>query len=320
MIPRLHLAHLPTPLEVLPRLTAELSGPKLFIKRDDLTGIAMGGNKVRKLEYLIAEAQANGARTLITMGAAQSNHARQTAALAAKLGFRCVLVLSREEHEIEDGNILLDRIYGAEIIWSERSSRDETLKSVFEENWKMGERPYLIPLGGSNPIGTLGYYTAFEEYLSQETQVDWMVVASSSGGTQAGLELGKRITQWEGKVLGINVGSDEKDLGFKIADLCQEAAERIGSGLKCNPAEIIVNDDYCGAGYGNPTGIEMEAIRLFAKLEGILLDPVYTGRAAAGMIDLIRNGFFKPGEKILIWHTGGVPAIFSEKYARLLRE
>jgi D-cysteine desulfhydrase family pyridoxal phosphate-dependent enzyme len=319
MIPRLHLGYLPTPLEVLPRLTVELGGPKIYIKRDDLTGIALGGNKVRKLEYLLAEAQANGARTLITTGAAQSNHARQTAAIAAKLGFRCVLVLSRDEPETEDGNILLDRIYGAEVIWCEKSSREETLKSVFQENWNMGERPYLIPLGGSTPVGTLGYFTAFEEFLSQENQADWMVVASSSGGTQAGLELGKRINNWGGEILGVNVGSDDPDLGFKIADLCLQASSRIGNELKVNPAEILVNEDYCESGYGNPTGNELEAIQLFAKLEGILLDPVYTARAAAGMIDLIRKGFFKPGEKILFWHTGGAPAIFSEKYSRLFR-
>ena len=317
MNPRLHLAQLPTPIEILPRLSAELSGPKILIKRDDLTGAGLGGNKVRKLEYLLAEAQANGAKTLITTGAAQSNHARQTAALAARLGFGCILVLSREMEGAEGGNLLLNEIFGAEIIWCEKSERQNTLQSVFQACWKNGGRPYLIPMGGSTPVGTLGYYSAFEEFMAQKTPAKWIVLASSSGGTQAGLELGRLISDWDGRILGINVGSEEIDLQARIADLCAQASERIGEARKVNREEITLNGDYCQAGYGNPTEKDLEALRLFARLEGILLDPVYTARAAAGMIDLIRKGFFDPKGNILFWHTGGIPAIFSEKYASL---
>jgi D-cysteine desulfhydrase family pyridoxal phosphate-dependent enzyme len=320
MIPRLLLANLPTPIEAMPRLSNALGGPRLWIKRDDLTGAGMGGNKVRKLEYLLAEAQANGAKTLITTGAAQSNHCRQTAALAARLGFKCKLVLVGDTVELIDGNLILDQMFRAEIIWARKSDRDAVLKQVFEQSWKAGERPYLIPLGGSTPIGTLGYLRAFEEFREQNCPVNWIILASSSGGTQAGLELGKRLTNWDGKILGINVGSDEPDLSLKISTLCNEAAFREAIESKCNVDEIILNGDYCAAGYGNPTGLELEAIRLFSNKEGILLDPVYTARAAAAMIDLIRTGFFTSTDSLLFWHTGGIPALFSEKYASLLRE
>lgn len=320
MIPRLRLAHLPTPIELLPRLSAELHGPRIWIKRDDLTGVGLGGNKVRKLEYLLAEAQANGARTLITTGAAQSNHARQTAALAAMKGFRCKLVLSGEEGEVLGGNLILDQLYGAEIIWAQKEDREARLKEVFDESWKSGERPYLIPLGGSTPVGTMGYLSGFEEFLAQNLDCNWIVVASSSGGTQAGLELGKSRSGWKGNILGINVGSDFSDLSEVIASLCVQAADRLDPVISVRGSDVLVKEDYCSAGYGNPTEKEIEAIRLFARLEGIILDPVYTARAAAGMIDLIRRGFFKESDTLLFWHTGGLPAIFSEKYSGLLKD
>ncbi len=318
MNPRLRLANLPTPVEFLSRLSAELGGPRIFIKRDDLTGTAMGGNKVRKLEYLLAEAQANGARCLITTGAAQSNHARQTAALAAKLGLRCRLVLSGESDEPKDGNLLLDGLFGAEVIWCEKTLRPETLQATFEKSWKNGERPYLIPMGGSTPIGTLGYLNAFEEFISQSIEVDWIILASSSGGTQAGLELGKRKNSWNGKILGVNVGSEETDLKRTISDLCSQAWERVGDGRRVDREEIQLNQDYCESGYGNPSKSELEVIRLFAGMEGILLDPVYTARAATAMIDLINKGYFSASERILFWHTGGIPTVFSSKYSRML--
>lgn len=318
MMPRIRIAHLPTPIEPLPRLGAVLGGIKLWVKRDDLTGLAGGGNKIRKLEYVLAEAQANGARTLITVGAVQSNHCRQTAALAARYGLGCILILSGEKEVSPSGNLLLDCLFGADIIFCGAEARDQVIQKVFEETWSAGKRPFLIPLGASTPIGTVGYLTAFEEFLAQEVDVDWIVVASSSAGTQAGLVLGALKTRWKGKILGISIDHPAADLQQRVAGLVNETAERIDLKVRCRPEEVMVNDEYLGKGYGIPSPQEIEAIRLFARYEGLLLDPVYTGRAAAGLLDLIRKGFFKPQDRILFWHTGGTPALFAERYRSLL--
>ena len=318
MIPRILLAQLPTPLEPLPRLSAVLKGPRLWVKRDDQTGVGFGGNKTRKLEYVLAEAQANGARTLITVGGIQSNHCRQTAALAARLGMECILVLSGEPSANPNGNVLLDRLFGAQIIWTTRPEREQTFQAVFEQAWADGKRPYLIPLGASTPTGAIGYYTAFQEFLSQQVPVDWIVVASSSAGTQAGLVLGAKQSGWKGKVLGISIDHAASELQEAVARLATEGASRLDLDIKVTPEEIWVNDRYLGGGYAVMGDPEIEAIRLFAKTEGLLLDPVYTGRAAAGMIDLIRKGFFSDKDRILFWHTGGSPALFAEPYASSL--
>jgi len=318
MIPRLLLAQLPTPIEGLPRLSALMGGPNLWVKRDDQTGVAMGGNKVRKLEYVLAEAQANGARTLVTAGGIQSNHCRQTAALAARLGLECILVLSGEPGENPNGNVLLDQLFGARIVWCKRADRDQVLQQTFESAWTNGKRPFLIPLGASTPTGTLGYYNAFQEFLSQQVEVDWIVVASSSAGTQAGLVLGAKANGWQGKVLGISIDHAEAELQEDVCRLAQEAAGRINLNVKVTPQEVLVNDQFLGGGYAILGEPEAEAIRLFAKHEGLLLDPVYTGRAAAGLIGLIRQGFFGKNERVLFWHTGGTPAIFAEPYSTIL--
>jgi D-cysteine desulfhydrase family pyridoxal phosphate-dependent enzyme len=314
MIPRIRIAHLPTPVESMPRLSAYLGGPRLWVKRDDLTGIAFGGNKVRKLELVLAEAQANGARTLVTVGAAQSNHCRQTAALAAHYGMACILVLSGDPSQAPTGNLLIDEMLGAEIVWTDRKDRTTVLQQTFDQAWESGRRPYLIPLGASNPLGALGYLFAFDELLTQQVQPDWIVVASSSGGTQAGLVLGARLTGWKGRILGISIDEKDSDLQEIIAHLATEASDLAGQRTKVSPADILVNDDYLGAGYGVMGAPEKEAIQAFARQEGLLLDPVYTGRAAAGMIDLIHRGFFKPRDTVLFWHTGGAPALFADKY------
>jgi len=320
MIPRVRFAHLPTPIEPLPRLGAVLGGARLWVKRDDLTGLAGGGNKTRKLEYILAEAQANGARTLITVGAVQSNHCRQTAALAARYGLGCILVLSGEKEDQPSGNVLLDRLFGAEIIYCMTEERNQILQQVFEEAWAAGKRPYLIPLGASTPVGALGYVTAFEEFFNQGVEVDWIVVASSSAGTQAGLLLAASRAGWAGKVLGISIDHPAAELQWRVAELASEAAERIGWKFRFQPAEVMVNDQYLGKGYGISSPEEIEAIRLFARYEGLLLDPVYTGRAAAALIDLIRKGYFKPQDRILFWHTGGTPALFANRYQSLFAE
>jgi D-cysteine desulfhydrase family pyridoxal phosphate-dependent enzyme len=318
LIPRILLAHLPTPLEAMPRLTVALGGPRLFVKRDDQTGVAFGGNKTRKLEYVLAEAQAGGARTLVTVGGIQSNHCRQTAALAARLGMRCILVLSGEPAYNPNGNVLLDTLFGAKLVWTTREERDKMLTYAFDVAWEEGDRPFLIPLGASNPTGVLGYVTAFQEFLAQQVDVDWIIVASSSAGTQAGLALGAKLANWRGKVLGISIDHPAAELQVEVARLASEAADRLGESVKLVAAEVLVNDDYLGGGYAVMGEPEIEAIKLFASTEGLLLDPVYTGRAAAGMIDLIRKGFFKPTDRVLFWHTGGTPALFAEPYARML--
>lgn len=316
-IPRLRFATLPTPVEALPRLTKALGGPQLFVKRDDLTGLALGGNKTRKLEFLLADAQAQGARTLITDGARQSNHCRQTAAAAARFGFDCILVLSGEKPAQASGNMLLDNLLGAELVWCTRGERDRTLQATFERAAQSGRRPYLIPYGGSNSTGAAAYAFAMQELLGQAAP-DWIVFPSSSGGTQAGLVLGARLFGYPGRVLGISVDEPERVLQERVAGLAGATGRRLGADQAFTPEEILVNANYLGGGYGVMGEAEREAIALFARTEGLLLDPVYTGRAAAGLIDLIRRGFFPAGEEVLFWHTGGTPALFAEPYSGLL--
>lgn len=310
-LPRLQFAHLPTPVEPLPRLGAELGGPQFWIKRDDQTGLAFGGNKTRKLEYLLAEARAHGARTLITMGAVQSNHCRQTAAAAARFGFNCTLVLAGTEPKDKNGNLLLDTLLGADIVWAEHQDAKALLKATFDQAWADGRRPYLIPYGGSNPTGAAAYVHAMAEFLGQDTPVDVIVLATSSGGTQAGMLLGARASGFQGRVLGISVDKPAPELRHWIADLASQTADLIRHPLRFDPQDVEVIDSYVGEGYAIIGDLEREAIDLFARLEGILLDPVYTGRAAGGMIDLVRQGEITEGNRVLFWHTGGMPALFA---------
>jgi D-cysteine desulfhydrase len=324
-IPRLNFAHLPTPIEELPRLSDHLGGPRLLVKRDDQTGLAFGGNKTRKLEFLVAEAQEQEAKTLISGGALQSNHCRQTAAAAAKYGFDCILVLNGEMPDKPSANLLLDQLVGAEIVTiADRNERDRVLHETFDKAVADGRKPYLVPYGGSSPTGALGYVFAMEELMkqkpcegSQPSQgcPDWIVFGTSSGGTHAGLVLGQRVFGYQGKVLGISIDESEEWLKKNVSALASSASERLGERIEFDQAEVSANADYCGAGYGVLTDAEREAVNLFAKYEGLLLDPVYTGRAAAGMIDLIRKGYFKKDETVLFWHTGGQPALFADKYA-----
>ena len=319
MLPRMNFAHLPTPIEELPRLSEMLKGPRLFVKRDDQTGLAFGGNKTRKLEFLVAEAKEQRADTLISAGAMQSNHCRQTAAAAAKFGFECILVLTGEKPQYPTANLLLDQLLGARIIEvTDRAGRDRVLKETFDKVSKTGKKPYLVPYGGSSTTGALGYVFAMEEFLKQGTPADWIVFGTSSGGTHSGLVLGQRIFGYNGNVFGISIDESEAWLKEHISALASETSERLGKRINFGPSDILANANYCKAGYGVLTGAEREAVDLFAKTEGLLLDPVYTGRAAAGMIDLIRKGFFKKGETVLFWHTGGQPALFAEKYADLI--
>ncbi len=324
-LPRIKFAHLPTPIEALPRLSAALGGPRLLVKRDDQTGLAFGGNKTRKLELLVAEAQANGARTLVTAGAVQSNHCRQTVAAAARFGFECILVLAGEQPKLPTGNLLLDRWFGAELIWAGVEERQRKLEEVFQDAWDQGRRPYLVPYGGSSPTGAAAYAIALEELVEQcsASQLggcppDWIVFPSSSGGTQAGLVVGKRITGFPGRILGISVDENAQVLKSRVADLAGAVAQKLGESFIFTPDEIEVTDSYIGRGYGVAGDPEQEALKLFARLEGLLLDPVYTGRAAAGMVDMIRSGYFSRDGTVLFWHTGGTPALFADAYQDLI--
>jgi len=323
--PRVRLASLPTPLEEMPRLTEILGGPRLLIKRDDLTGLALGGNKARKLEFLLGEARASGADVVVTTGALQSNHARITAAAARKLGMRAVLVLSGEEPAEYQGNLLLDIIFGAEVrvIQSEEEYvLLATMEDVARELSREGHRPYLIPTGGSTALGVCAYIEAAMELLLQANgmgvAVDAIVHATSSGGTQAGLFVGMKLAQARVQLVGISAGPPREVVERRVTALVDDVSRLLRLDLRGHPDDLIVLDGYVGEGYGIPSPECLEAIRLVARTEGILLDPVYTGKAMAGLIDWIRQGHFEPSQTVVFWHTGGVPALFA--HARVLGE
>ncbi|MEA3334510.1 MAG: D-cysteine desulfhydrase family protein [Chloroflexota bacterium] len=329
VLPRIPLAHLPTPLEELPRLRAwlqtetggERSVPRLLVKRDDQTGLAGGGNKTRKLEYLFAQAIAQGADTVLTEGAPQSNHCRQTAAAAAKTGLRCILILGGTAPMLEGGNLLLDRLLGAEIIWAKDEERRETLKNRAAAAKDAGHHPFIVPYGGSNPVGAAAYAAAFEELSTQLQKQGWqadhVIVASSSGGTQAGLAVGARATGFAGQLHGISIDQRAGDLQSRLADLAAETAALLGQRMDFSADDFIVHDSYLGDGYGIVGPAELETLNVLAKTEGLLLDPVYTGRAMAGLFDLVRQGDFGAGDTTVFWHTGGQPALFA--YAETLQ-
>ena len=310
-LPRVQIAHLPTPIEPLPRLSAALKGPQLWIKRDDQTGLVFGGNKTRKLEYLLADARAQGAKMLITRGAMQSNHCRQTAAAAARSGFECILVLSGSAPSEIAGNLLLDQLLGAEIVWTEGEDPEQVLESTFTQTWGVGHRPYLIPYGGSNATGASAYVAAISELEEQGLKFDRIVFASSSGGTQAGMIVGVKALELAINITGISVDKPSDELQSLILNLTHQISELLTLNLAFQKDDVDVDDRYLGGGYAVMGEIEREAIELFASTEGILLDPVYTGRAAAGMIDRIRKGEFGLEERVLFWHTGGTPALFA---------
>lgn len=311
---RLNFAQLPTPVEPLPRLSSLLDGPTLLTKRDDQTSLAFGGNKTRKLEYLMYDAQEAGADTLITTGAVQSNHCRQTAAAAARFGMDCTLVLFGDSPTTPDGNNLLFHLLGADLIYTPRDTVQEKLEQVKENLQSSGKNPYVIPYGGSNAIGALGYVNAMLELAEQNVHPDWIVFPSSSAGTQAGMLVGGHLSGFKGKILGISVDEHVDVLQSRVADLATQTATMLGETIKFLADDVLVNDAYIGGGYAVMGAPEVEAIRLFAATEALMVDPVYTGRAAAGLIDLVRQGFFSADDTVLFWHTGGGPGLFSGRY------
>ena len=312
---RLPLAFLPTPLHPLDRISHELGGPRLWIKRDDQTGLVTGGNKTRKLEFLVGEALALGCNILLTTGAAQSNHCRQTAAAAVAAGMDCHLVLSGAPIDREEGNLLLDRLLGAAVHWSARETRLAELARLSEELRSSGQRPYTVTYGGSDPVGATGYAVALEELREQALgaglALDAIVFASSSGGTQAGLIAGSRLLGWDIPLVGISVDEPAERLQSVVSELATRTLALLGGNDAVKPCDVLVEAGYLGGGYGVVGELERQAILRLARTEAILLDPVYTGRAFGGLMDLIARKRFGSGQNVLFWHTGGTPALFA---------
>ena len=318
--PRRFLAHLPTPLERLDRLTKELNGPEIWIKRDDCTGLSTGGNKTRKLEFLMAEAELQGADMVMTQGATQSNHARQTAAFAAKMGLDCHILLedrtgSNNANYNNNGNVLLDHMHGAT---TEKrpggGDMNAEMEKVADKFRAEGRNVYTIPGGGSNPTGALGYVNCAFEMLAQfndrALKIDHIVHATGSAGTQAGLITGLKAMNAQIPLLGIGVRAPKAKQEENVYNLACATADKLGCPGVVAREDVVANTDYVGEGYGIPTESGIAAIQMFAELEAILLDPVYSAKGAAGFIDLVRKGHFKKGERVVFLHTGGSVALF----------
>ena len=320
LFPRIRITHGPTPLEFMPRLTEALGGPNLYIKRDDCTGLATGGNKTRKLEFLMADALAQQADTIITQGATQSNHARQTVAIAAKLGLHCEILLedrtgSKVEAYRQSGNVFLDYLYGASV--SERPAGTDmaaAMGEVADTLRAKGRKPYVIPGGGSNPIGALGYVVCalelIDQFNNQGLNVDSVVHATGSAGTQAGLLAGFEGTRSQIPVLGIGVRVPKDAQETSVFNLACKTADLLEVSGSVKRESVVANCDYVGGGYGVPTPGMVEAVTMLARLEGILLDPVYSGKGMAGLIDLCRKGHFSKGQNVVFIHTGGAVALY----------
>jgi D-cysteine desulfhydrase len=326
-LPRLSLAKLPTPLDEMPRLTRLLGGPRLLVKRDDLTGLAGGGNKTRKLEFLVADAVARGSDSVITAGGPQSNHCRQTAAAAAIAGLQAHLVLGGDPQP-PLGNLLLDELLGAHIHWTPKPARNARMESLASELRSAGGKPTIFPIGGSTGLGAVGYVAAMFEVVQQLHDFDipneqvHIVFATSSGGTQAGIELGARLAGFAGRITAISIDQvpdEEGDENFLagVAQIANEAARLLNVDQTLNAADFRTAYDYLGAGYGVVGDLERDAIRVFACEEGLLLGPVYTARAAGALIDLVRRGEFARDEIVLFWHTGDDVALHA--YSREVR-
>ncbi|HBY93108.1 MAG: D-cysteine desulfhydrase family protein [Ardenticatenaceae bacterium] len=311
-LPRLPLLTGPTPVHSLPSLSARLGGPTVWIKRDDLTPMVMGGNKLRKLEFLLGEARHTGADVVVTLGAVQSNHAAQTAAAACRYGMDAVLLLHGPADAARQGNLLLDTLYSAEIRLNPDPPADWGMQ-VVEELRAAGRRPYLIPVGGSNPVGAAGYFLAGLELQRQldveKVMITEVIVASASGGTQAGLVLAASLgAPW--KLLGISVSRSGDELAQAVLSLSEATAAHLELPLPAAPL-VQTTGDYVGSGYAQLDDATHEAVTLLANQEGLLVDPVYTGKALGGLIDLVRRGRWRRDEHVLFWHTGGLPALFA---------
>jgi D-cysteine desulfhydrase family pyridoxal phosphate-dependent enzyme len=297
-------------------LRTDRGSPRLLVKRDDCTGLALGGNKARKLEYLCAEARSTGCDVLVTGGGAQSNHVRMTTAAANRLALDCHVALATDEATAPTGNLLVDRVLGAHMHYVGKADYYDLERAIEDLAARLasdGRRPYAIPIGGASVTGATAYADAVDELYAQldGESVDWIVVADGSGGTHAGLlaGIGSRA-----RVVGVDVGT-RPDLDAVVPELAALAAER--GGRPAPAAEVVVDHDRFGTGYGAPTDDAVEAITLTARTEGLVLDPVYTGKAMAGLIAAVRDGLIGPDDTVVFWHTGGSPALFAERYATL---
>ena len=323
--PRARLAHLPSALEEMPNLSGLLGGPDLWVKRDDQIGLGIGGNKTRKLEFLMGEALAKGARKVATFGGLQSNHARQTASAARKLGLEPILFLLGERPQEYKGNLLLDRLYGAELRfldpgklggWTTIEAAEKLMGVAARLSLGLEWREtYVIPVGGHTPIGALGYVNAAFELAEQAEdrglKVDYVVTAAGTGGTMAGLLAGFRLLGAETRVIGIDVGRLWRGFRGSIARMAGQVTRLLGEEISFGEEDVLLYEDYVGQAYAHPTPECLEAIRLAARQEGLVLDPIYTGKAMAGLIDLVRRGVLKRGQTVVFFHTGGSPAIFA---------
>lgn len=312
-LPSVPLAATATPVEEMPRLAAALGrAPRLLIKRDDTIGFAFGGNKVRKMRYVAADALRQGADVLITTGGVQSNHARVTAAAAARLGMRCVLVVNGAPPGRLSGNALLDSLLGAEVRYvAAREQRATAMVEAAEELRRAGHRPYVIPLGASTPLGAAAYVDALRELLGQTDPPDAIVHATSSGGTQAGLAAGCALAGVATRVLGISADQPAAALEGEIRPILAGLGPLLQLDRDLTSTPLAVDDRFVGAGYGVPTDESREAIELTARTEAIFLDPTYTAKAMAGLVAAIRRGEFEASQTVLFWHTGGQVGLFA---------
>jgi L-cysteate sulfo-lyase len=319
--PRIRLAHLPTALEHMPRLSKHLGGPEIYVKRDDCTGLATGGNKTRKLEFVMADALEQEADTVVTVGAVQSNHVRQTAAAACKLGLRCEVLLEHRvknptETYVQSGNVFLDKLFGANIReYPAGTDFDKAMLEVADEVKASGANPYIVPGGASDRVGALGYVNCAMELLGQSSErgliIDHFVTATGSAGTHAGLIVGLKAMRSDMPLLGIGVNAPKDKQEQRVFDLACETADYVGLKGLVSRGDIVANCDYIGDGYGIPTKSMNDAVLLLARLEGLLFDPVYSGKALAGMIDLVAGGYFEGAKNIVFLHTGGSAALFA---------
>lgn len=308
---RVHLGVFPTPLQEMKNLSSYLGGPRIFIKRDDLSGLALGGNKVRKLEYILADALQQKSDVIITIGAVSSNHARQTAAAAALLGLECQLVLIGREPKSAQGNYLLDQLLGASTYCVREREVEATVARLVESNNRRGKSSYVIPAGGHTSLGAMAYCDAYQEIQAQSGQnYAAIITAIGTGTTCAGLHLGQKISGDSTRVIGISVGGDQPWCKQEILAVVQQVESEMGISLS-QPQDLHVYEDYIGEGYTIPYPRLREVIQLLARKEGILLDPVYSGKAMVGLIDLIEKGRFSREESVLFLHTGGAPELFS---------
>ncbi|MDD5590400.1 MAG: D-cysteine desulfhydrase family protein [Dehalococcoidales bacterium] len=321
-LPRVDLGYWPTPLHELTRLSDVLSGPRIFVKRDDLSGLALGGNKFRKLEYVLADARQRGIDTVVTVGSSQSNSALEVAAASRKLGLEPYLLLFKGVHPEKQGNLLLANILNTTMELFEVADPREMFTTMLKKASSLADRlrgqgrnPLILPVGVTMPLGVVGWVSAAEEIVQQlkklEIETRHLILANGSGGTQAGLVLGFKYLKSTMNVVGISVVNHRNEATAVVVDQANAAAELLGLDIIIKPEEVTIYDDYLGQGYGIPTREGIEAIRLVAQTEAIFLDPVYTGKAMAGLIDLINKGVFTKADTMLFVHTGGVAADFA---------